>query len=585
MKNQIKNAIQSAIKKLYPDHWDTVFSVDYPPAGVDADFASNIAMVLAKKIGKPPMDVAEEISGKLKVESKKLEGRGKADLFEITVAKPGFLNFKLTRRALTENLNTIISKPSSYGAVDLGQGKPAIVEYFQLNIAKLPHVGHLRSAVIGDSLKRILKFSGYKVISDTHVGDWGTQVGSMICAYKNERDKGVSEAKFEPSVAEYTKLYAEQNKLIEKEPWRRDNAKKEFVKLERGDTENRKIWESMRKLSTQELESYVQRLGLLSFDYNLGESFYEGKMPVILKRLEKADLLVIGETGEKYVDLEKYGLGRLICVKSDGGTTYEMRDLATLAYRYDELAKEQMSELAWNLYVVDTRQAHDFKQVFKTMELLGYDISKSKHVDFGFMSLPEGAISTRKGNAISLETLVEEAKKRALEIIKQKNPDLKNKEQVAEQVALAAIKYGDLKHNRKSDIVFDWDTALSFEGDTGPYLQYTYARLCSILRKVGERLGKNLDEVLIGQAEVAMLRKLALFPDKITDAAIEFLPSILAEYLFELAGVANGFYQSSPVMQEKDKKVRSLRLALVAAAVSVLKIGLGLLGIEAPEEM
>lgn len=575
MKQYIRDLIKSALAKLYPTHKDIDFSVDYAPSNIDADFASNIALILAKYVGRKSMDLAEEIQKNLKT--------GKQKNIAIEVAEPGFLNFKLSSIEMIENLNKILQTPSEYGKSDIGKNRLAIVEYFQLNVAKPPHIGHLRSAVIGDAIKRILSFLGFQAISDTHIGDWGTQLGIFIHALKNKST--TLRTAIIKDIKSSEKAYTDQYALIESRPELREAGKAEFALLEKGNPENRKYWKEIVKQAKNEVERSAKNLDLLPFDYQFGESFYQDKMPEIIKHLEMKNLLIRGETGEKYIDLEKYGLGRLIALKSDGATTYELRDLATLAYRYDNLAKGK--DLAWNLYVVDSRQSHDFKQVFKTMEMLGYDVLKSKHIEFGYMSLPEGPISTRKGNVISLEKLIQEARGRALEIIYDKNPDLKNKVKTAQQVGLAAVKYFDLKHNRKSDIVFDWDKALSFEGNTGPYIQYTHARFCSILTKV--KIQKKIEQIQHDQnfptEQYELLRKLHFFPDVIVDSATEFMPSILANYLYELAEVANNFYHRFPVMREKDLEIKRLHLALVSATTIVLQKGLNLLGIESPEEM
>lgn len=576
MKDKIRKVIKEAIAKRYPERQDIVFSVDYAPDNIDADFASNVALVLAKKLGQQPMETAERLR----------ELISKSRNLDMSIAPPGFLNFKAAQETLLANLEEINKLPGTFGQTDIGQGKLAVVEYFQLNVAKPPHVGHLRSAVIGDCLKRILNFLGYKTVSDTHIGDWGTQIGIWISGLKklplNDRQLVIGD------IQSSAKVYVEQAQQSEADPSLREQGKAEFVKLEQGDIENRQIWEQTVDTAKTELIRHAEALGLMSFDYHLGESFYQDKMPAVLQRLEQAGLLKVGETGEKYVDLEEFGLGRLICLKSDGATTYELRDLATLAYRYDALAKQEKVELALNLYVVDSRQAHDFRQVFKTMELLGYDISKSKHIEFGFMSLPEGPISTRKGTVISLEALIEEAKKRAIKIIEEKNPDLENKQEAASQVALGAIKYADLKNNRKSDIVFNWEEAFNFEGNTGPYLQYTHARLKSILRKAGRPLSPISPLTSLSPFhphELTLLRKLLLYPDVITDAASEFLPNTLAGYLYDLASQVNSFYHEVPVLQAEKEEQKGFRLALVSACAAVLKSGLSLLGIEAPEEM
>ena len=540
------------------------------------DYSTNIAMVLGKSQGRSPTDEAAEIVRKLESDNEVKK------IFEsIQVVKPGFINLKLSTACLLQNLDDINADPSAFGSAH-GKKQAVLVEYFQLNAAKPPHVGHLRSAFIGDSLKRLFISQGYKTVSDTHIGDWGTQFGLLLWAYKNFQ--GREKVKDNPLVR-LNELYIGANIAAEKSPDIKDQAKSEFAILERGDKENRKLWEFFVSVTIREIKKAASELKLLPFDYNFGESYYREGMKKILESLEKARLLQIGETGERYVDLEAWGLGRLICIKSDGASTYELRDLATLAFRYDELSKKLKLPLSLNLYVVDTRQAHDFKQVFKTMELLGYDTSKSVHVDFGFVSLPEGVISTRAGKVIYLEELLAEARNRALKIIDDKNPNLKHKEKIASMVGLAALKYTNLAPNRRSDITFSWEESLNFEGNTGPYLQYTYARLRSILRKSNQRLGGKRVQVAMDEPERTLARRLVYFPEVVARASQTFMPSVLTMYLYELAAEANNFYHSTPVLQEADKEKRSFRLSLVSASADVLKNGLYLLGIDSPDEM
>lgn len=553
---------------------DAAFDINVPESQF-GDYSTNAAMIAAKTLKQAPLEVAGDLVSKLQADGEVMEVFSK-----IEAVKPGFINFHLKPSFLTEALEKINKHPQSFGSSDGGKGKLVLVEYFQLNVAKPPHVGHLRSAVIGDSLKRLFISQGYKTVSDTHIGDWGTQFGILIWAYKNL--DGAKKVDHENALEDLNKLYVEANALIEEKPEVRDQAKAEFVKLEEGDRENRKLWEFFISVSKKEFDRMTEKLKLLPFEYDLGESFYESRMKEIISKLEKANLLTTGETGEKYVDLEEYKLGRLIALKSDGGTTYELRDLATLAYRYDELGKGKLSR---NLYVVDSRQAHDFKQVFKTMELLGYDVSKSRHIEYGFLELPEGAISTRKGNAIALEQLIKEAESRALQIINEKNVGLKDKDKVAEVVGLGALKYADLKHNRRSNIVFRWEDALSFEGDTGPYLQYTHARLCSILRKHDEKLKYSSSDHDIHEIEFEVLRKIIHFPEILKDSVDDFAPNVLANYLYELSGLVNNFYHSVPVLGETNDVLKDFRLSIVHGAATTLKNGLYLLGIEAPEEM
>lgn len=562
-------------------------SVPEPQFG---DFSTNLAMRFAKIMAQNPKDIAQNLATRLK-------SMDSEEYFEAIEPMGGFVNFKLSQKYLLKNLHNILEQGDLYGCSIAGEGKTIVVEYFQNNVAKPPHVGHLRSAVIGDCLLRIFKSQGYKAISDTHIGDWGVQFGILIYAYKTMGDKAVIE---KDPINELNKLYVEMSAKIEADPSLREKGKEEFIKLEKGDTENRELWQWFVRSSLEDFEKYRQLLEVMPFDHNLGESFYEDKMPAVLEELRSKKLISTGETGEQYVDLEIYGLGRCILVKSDGGTTYHLRDLATYIYR-----KQQFNFIK-NIYVVDNRQTHHFNQLFKVLELAGYPTADdSQHVDLGFMSLPEGAISTRKGTTISLQNLIDEANKRALKIINDKNSELANKESIAKLVALAAIKYFDLSHNRKSEIVFTWDKALSFEGNTGPYLQYTHARIYGILRKANQSgviptevegslnskekgfLGADAlarNDILSGY-ESAILRKLVQFPQIIEQVTQDYFPNNLCNYLFELSQAFNSFYQEVSVLQEADEKLKAFRLNLITATAQVISNGLYLLGIEAPEEM
>lgn len=587
----LESLLQKAAEQVYkaiPEHLEVsaVFDVIHPKEEF-GDYATNFPLVVAKQLKMKPQDLGQKIIAELQ----KLD---KQKVFEQIYFAAGFINFKLSSQFLLANLGKIISHGDLYGASMSGEGKTVVVEYFQNNVAKPPHVGHLRSAVIGDSLLRIMKAQGYKAISDTHIGDWGVQFGILIYAYKEFIKNGGDKDQIAKNpIDELNKLYVEMSAKIEADESLRDKGKEEFIKLEKGNTENRELWQWFVRVSLEDFEKYRKLLDVLPFDHNLGESFYEEHMPAVLEELKSKNLVLVGETGEQYVDLEQYGLGRCILVKSDGGTTYHMRDFATYKYR-----KEQFKFFK-NIYVVDNRQSHHFKQLFKVFELAGYPAeSDSIHVDLGFMSLPEGAISTRKGTTISLKNLIEEAQKRALAIIEEKNPDLKNKLAIANLVALGAIKYFDLSHNRKTEIVFTWENALSFEGNTGPYLQYTHARIQGILRKSRkiaetdtEQRGNSvprhsaLSSASFSESELSVLRKLQKFPEIIEQVAKDFLPNLLANYLFELAQLFNSFYQEVPVLQETDKAKKSFRLQLITATAQVIRNGLYLLGIEAPEEM
>lgn len=587
MKAYISELLDQAIQNISPDEAEAVlgsgvFDVTYPKSGF-GDYATNVAMVLFKKFKTAPAGSPIEFASNLAESLTKLD---KGNSFSKIESVNGFINFTLSQKFLLNRLSNVLEQAGDYGKSKLGENRTVIVEYFQNNIAKPPHVGHLRSAVIGDSLVRILQFVGYKTVTDTHIGDWGVQFGILLRAYKDFIAAGGSKAQIEANpVVELNKLYVEYSGKIDHSPQLRDLGKAEFQKLETGDAENRELWEWFVKVSLDDFERYRNLLGILPFDYNLGESFYEKQMAGVLTIFEEKKLTSVGDTGEIYVDLEPYGLGRCILVKSDGATTYHLRDFATYIYRKNEF------NFYRNLYIVDVRQSHHFRQLFKVLELAGFPAeTDSIHLEFGFMSLPEGAISTRKGNTISLENLIAEAEKRAREIIEEKNPSLQNKEVVVKQVALSAIKYFDLSHNRSTEIVFNWDQALSFEGNTGPYLQYTHARIHGIFRKASEDgidvSIQNIDDsVELEQSELAVLRKLQQFPEIIELVANQYVPNLLTNYLFELAQSFNSFYQDSPILKEADLQKRSLRLSLIKATSQVLENGLNLLGITAPTEM
>lgn len=591
MKQQLEQLIREAVSAEFGSEIgrEVVFSVGYPPKAGMGDYASNVALVLAKKVGENPKLVAEKLSvrmfgfsadggpatgGQFSIFKGSTENNPVIEKIEVL---GGFINFTISETQLLSGLQSILDQGDAFGSSGEGEGRRVIVEYFQNNVAKPPHVGHLRSAVIGDSLKRLFKFLGYDAVSDTHVGDWGVQFGIVLYAFKTIGSREVVE---KDPIQELNKLYVAMSSKIDAEPALRDLCKQEFVKLEQGDAENRKLWEWFVEVSMQDFERYRNLLSLLPFEYNLGESFYEDKMPAVLAELKDKGLVQTGETGELYVDLEAEGLGRCILVKSDGGTTYHLRDFATYKYRKEVIGYWK------NIYAVDVRQSHHFVQLFKILEKAGYPAeTDSVHVDFGFMGLPEGAISTRKGNVISLEALIGEGTTRARNIIEEKNPDLQDKETIAGKVALAAIKYFDLVHNRQSNITFTWDKALSFEGNTGPYLQYTYARIHGIERKAETRAGEISANYTLNEYEGAVLRKLLMFPEVLEQTALEYYPNLICNYLFELAQTFNRFYEAVPVNQEQDNTAYYYRTRLCTATAQVVKNGLSLLGIDAPEQM
>lgn len=558
-------------ERLLPPFIIPFYSLAVPENPSHGDYATNAALLVAKLAGRPPMEIAELIASRLV--SYDAEG-----IKEAVAAAPGFVNIKFSDGFLRGALDVALRGPERWWKRDSGKGKTVRVEYFQLNIAKRPHIGHLRSAVIGDAVKRMLLAFGYDAKSDTHVGDWGTQFGILLLAYK---EAGKPEIQGDPFDA-LEELYVAENERIASDPARREKAKEEFAKLERGDSENRKIWEWMVEVSMEKLEATAGRLGLLPFEMHKAESFYEDRMSSLVElALQKG---VAGKTSEGavIVDLSADWLDEAVLTKSDGASTYLLRDLATIRYMKETL------HFAENLYVVDVRQSHHFRQLFRIAELLGYEgVDESRHIEFGFMTSPEGALSTRKGTAISLDAVLDEARERALKVIREKNPDLAEPERIAEVVGIGALKYFDLAHHRRSDYVFRWDEALAFEGGTGPYLQYTHARLKSILRRAakGTNGTKVPKDVTPDAVEHRLLVTMLRLPEAVEDALKGYTPNTLANYLYGLAQFANEFYHSHPVIQEPDAAKRALRLALVAGVALTLKTGLTLLGIAAPEEM
>ncbi|HEX9664915.1 MAG TPA: arginine--tRNA ligase [Patescibacteria group bacterium] len=578
MKEQIKDLINQALDQAKKDTRLPDFvlgeeiQIEHPQLTEHGDYATNIALKLAKIVKLKPVAVAE-----LVVEEILKLKEVKKNFSSVRVNRPGFINFIFSKDYLVDQANQVKKLKDKFGGGSLGAGQTVVIDYSSPNIAKPMHVGHLRSTVIGDSLYRLAKFLDYKTISDNHIGDWGTQFGLLLYAYKNFGDKKKVE---KDPINELNKLYIDASQQAKDDKKIKAAGKAEFKKLEDGDPENKELWLWFTEVSMKKFETAYQLLGINKFDYVLGESFYEDKMSREFDELLEKGIAKKDPDHSIYVDLEPYKLGRCILVKSDGATTYHLRDIATYRYRLEEFKFDQ------NLYVVDFRQSHHFLQLFKVLELMGLpEVDQSFHVSFGMLKLPSGStMSTREGNLVELELLIKEGVEKAQKVISEKNPNLKNKDEVARQIAVGAIKYADLSHNRETDIIFDWDKYLQFEGNTGPYLQYTHARIKSILSKTDFKFSKINPDHLTGKEEIALLRKLYIFPEIVQQAFEDYLPSLIANYLFQLASDFNLFYNNLPVLKADDK-IKKARLNLAAAVAQILKNGLDLLGIEAPEEM
>ena len=524
---------------------------------------------LAKELRKAPPAIASEIKEKLEPveEIEKVEVAG------------GYLNFFINKSTLAEEVLGEISKTEQYGKSIVGEGKNIVIDYSAPNIAKPFHIGHLRSTVIGGALYNIYKYLGYNVTGVNHLGDYGTQFGKLIEGYKMWGEEYDIE---KDPINELTKIYIRINEACKNDEQILENCRNNFKKLEDGDSYCVEIWKKFRELSLQEFQKVYDLLGS-KFDSWNGESFYSDKMPEVIDLLQKTGKLVESQ-GAKIIDLEDKGINTpCIIEKSNGSTTYATRDLAAILYR----ARTYDFDKA--LYVTSYEQVLHFKQVFEVAKLLGLDEKYTnglEHVSFGMVLLPEGKMSTREGNIIKLEELLNEAIYRAKEIIEQKNPDLENKEEVAKKVGIGSVIFNDMSASRIKDEVFDWNTILNFQGETGPYIQYTYVRTKSVLEKAGylPKIENVKIDNLSDEYSMAILKLIYNFEDILIQVTDKNEPSMLARYLIELAKAYSSFYNENKIIVD-DKDVQDARVYLTYAVSQVLKQGANLLGIEMPEKM
>ncbi|QBG46809.1 arginine--tRNA ligase [Verrucomicrobia bacterium S94] len=532
------------------------------------DYQCNAAMVLSKQLKKAPREIARQF-----VDSAELP-----DFVEkIEIAGPGFINFFLSNRALADYIQALEKDPN-LGAEQVGEGKKVIIDYSSPNVAKSMHIGHIRSTVIGNAIDRLFRFLGYDVIADNHLGDWGTQFGLMLVGYR----EFVNEAVLAVSpVEELERIYvASYNRSKEDESWR-DRAKAELVKLQQGDVENRKLWEKFIELSIGEFNTIYDRLGV-KFDLYRGESFYNDRLPEIIRALEEKGLAKESE-GALIVDLEDDGMPVCIVRKSDGGYNYATTDLATVESRIEEFDPDRI------IYVTDERQQLHFKQFFTIAEKLGMK-ANLVHVWFGLMRLPEATFSTREGNVIKLSAMLDEAEARALEMVKSSSPEMPEEQQkdLAKAIGIGAVKYTDLSQNPQSLVTFTWEKALNMEGNSAPYLQYAYARISSVYDKWKDQYpGIQLDDCSINiehEIERRLAVKLTRFPAAVRAAADNYRPNIMADYLYDLAQIYSSFYQNVPFLKAEEG-IRESRIRLCRNTARILKQGLELLGIETRERI
>ena len=545
------------------------YKIETPPDRKMGDYAFPTFM-LAKTMRKNPAVIAQELKEKLS----DVEG-----VREIAVAGP-YLNFFIDTTALAENvLKAVLEEGDRFGSSDIGKGKTTIVEYSSPNIAKPFHIGHIRTTIIGDSIKRIYKHLGYNVEAINHLGDYGTQFGMMIEAYKLWGDDEIIE---KDPIPELVKLYVRINQEAETNKELLDNSREWFRKLENGDEEAVALWQWFRDLSLDEFKRVYDMLDV-EFDSYRGESYYSDLMLKAVDEIKEKGLL-IEDQGAQIINLDKYNLPPAIIIKSDGSTIYLTRDIATAIFRKDTY------DFYKNIYVVGSQQNLHFQQLKAILKEMGHDWADDcVHVPFGMVSLPEGTLSTRRGKVVYLEDVLNRATEKVDDILREREEKngytMENREELARQVGIGAVKFQELFNQRIKDYVFDWDRTLSFDGETGPYVQYTHARMHSLLEKGNFDPSKEVDvKALSLDDEKELLQQLYGFNQVIVDSHEKYEPYLVTRYITECAKTFNKYYTNTPILVE-DEEVKNARLLLVYGVKNMIKIGLYLLGIEAPNKM
>lgn len=536
-------------------------SIALPPNSEMGDYALP-CFKFAKVLRKSPVAIAEELKNAFITD----------DVICEVSAVNGYLNFKINKNGLANSvINQILSEKQGYGSSDLGAGKTICIDYSSVNIAKPFHIGHLSTTVIGGALYKIFKFLGYNVVGINHLGDYGTQFGKLISAYKRwgNRDE-VQKGGIHAINELYVRFNNEADEQMESE------SREYFRLIESGDKEANELFEWFKELTLAYVKNIYEKLNI-TFDSYAGERFYTDKMQPVIDELREKNLLVESE-GAQIVDLEQYGMSPCLILRSDGASLYATRDLAAAIYR------KNTYDFFKCLYVVAYQQNLHFKQVFKVLELMGKEWAKDLvHVAYGMVSLEDGAMSTRKGKVVWLEDVINKCVEKAYTIIDEKNPNLENKENTANLVGLGAVIFGALYNNKIKDIVFSYDKVLSFEGETSVYVQYTCARANSVLAKSGDK--EVYPQIYTPNAqEFEVIKALASFPEMVKDAAEKYEPSYIARYAVDLAQKYNKFYIDCKILTaEGDAK--NFRLALTQATLQTLKNALALLGIGVPEKM
>ena len=570
-KDEIAELIAQHVEGLELSEIQDIIEVPQDPKMGDYAFP---CFRLAKIMRKAPPLIAKGIA----------EGIADSSVFEKVEQVNAYVNMFISKEAfIKDTLEEVLGRGEDFGKTDIGENKTVIVEYSSPNIAKPFHIGHIRSTVIGNSLYKIFDALGYNVIRINHLGDYGTQFGKMICAYRHWGNKeDVIREPIKTLLSYYTRFQVE----VEEHPELDDEARETFAKLERGEKEEVELWQWFRDESLKEFNRVYDMLGI-SFDSYNGESFYSDKMPRFVRELEEKGLLKESQ-GAHVVDLEEYGLGTALITKSDGSTLYITRDIAAAVYR------KETYDFYKNIYVVASQQNLHFQQWFKIVELLGYEWAKDcVHVPFGLVSLEEGTMSTRHGRVVFLEDVLNKAVEKTKEIIREKNAgaDEADIDETAKTVGIGAVIFQELSNNRIKDYVFKWDKVLNFDGETGPYVQYTHARCASVLRRAGEETVakaaalKDVDyKYLCSESAYELIKLLYKFPDVVVDAGHRYEPSIVTRHIVDMAQGFNRFYHDEHILTD-DEQEKTAKVALVIAAKNAIRNGLALLGMKAPEKM
>ena len=568
-KKEIAELLAGKVEALEAEEIENM--IEIPPEGSMGDYAFP-CFRLAKSMRRAPNQIAQELA-------EQLRGDGR---FSVVRNVNAYVNFFLNRERLTSDVvSEVLKKGKRYGGSDLGKGQKIIVEFSSPNIAKPFHIGHLRTTVIGNSIYKIFDFLGYDTVRINHLGDYGTQFGKMIVAYRRwGKEEDVRREPIKTLLSYYVKFHEE----AEKDPSLEDEARATFTRLENGEKEEHDLWQWFRDESLKEFKYVYDLLGI-EFDSYAGESFYSDKMDRIVDIMKEKGILKESD-GAQIVDLEEYGMPPALIRKKDGSTLYITRDIAAAVYRKEHYNFDR------NIYVVASQQNLHFQQWFKIIELMGYDwADQCVHVPFGMVSLEDGTLSTRKGKVVFLLDVLNNAVEKTRQIMREKNGEDADIDEISKKVGIGAVIFLELSNNRIKDYVFSWDKVLNFEGETGPYVQYTHARAASVLRNAGKSAERVMSgegtfdmSCVTGDTAYELIKLIYRFPEVVREAADKYEPSVVTRHIIDIAQYFNRFYHDEHILVE-DEAEKQAKLAVVYAAKQTIANGLALLGIEAPEKM